>query len=71
MACKVGKTVVDDYRMSRMIVVGNYQSALQCHRNPTYLITVRTLGLKLLRMPVLYTAERMVNVQKSRSIECG
>jgi hypothetical protein len=29
MACRVGKRMVDDYRMSRMIGVGNYQSALQ------------------------------------------
>jgi hypothetical protein len=28
-ACRVGKTVVGDCRMLRMIVTGNYQSALQ------------------------------------------
>jgi hypothetical protein len=68
MACRVGKTVVGDCRMSRMIVVGNYQSALQHHSHKSYLIKVRARGPKLFRMPVLYTAERMINVQKSRSI---
>jgi len=63
--------VVDDYRMSRRIVAVDYQSALQCYTDQTYLITVRALDPKLLRMPVLYTAERMINVQISRSIECG
>jgi hypothetical protein len=71
MACRVGKRVVGDCHMSRMIVVGNYQSALQHHSHKFYLIKVRARGPKLLRMPVLYTAERMITVQKSRSIECG